>query len=372
MAKRRWSSLNIEILGAYSILEPPPLYPWNHLQNINHYFLMIHDGFQSPFRSPPPHRAMCIHVIDIHRSSKKYGITRGCMFLRARCSSTIFGWTRSHQLWPQIPKSIWQKPDSQPVAPQGVDVVERVKMEEYLQQWCVSQDQGAPKILWGYKKLLMDSTSCRSSKETLFPDHYSSDSIFFWGFMFNFQGVPTEVLTYWFLNWHSRPPRAQKAHHPKLRSAPFEWIIVVLETEKFKQLESSNLTKDNNNNNKKKKNKLKLLSHRCGPPIPDQKSSKFNHSAGFQDTFPAYRSGARVAWTAWPFQVPSGKRSTWSVFKESIGVNQIIGFRKGLLHQKWPNSKVKSGYLHGFVLRVLPEGYMYIYIIYIYCSYSVF
>ncbi len=73
MANQRWSSLNIEILGAYSILEPPPLYPWNHLQNINHYFLMIHDGFQSPFRSPPPHRAMCIHVIDHLKSMASLG-----------------------------------------------------------------------------------------------------------------------------------------------------------------------------------------------------------------------------------------------------------------------------------------------------------
>ena len=97
------------------------------------------------------------------------------------------------------------------------------------------------------------------------------------------------------------------------------------------------------------------------------KSSKFNHSAGFQDTFPAYRSGARVAWTAWPFQVPSGKRSTWSVFNQSIGVNQIIGFRKGLLH-----SKVESGYLHGFLYLGYSLKGTCIYIYYIYNIYLLY
>ena len=85
------------------------------------------------------------------------------------------------------------------MAPQGVDVVERVKMEEYLQQWCVSQYQGAPKILWGYKKVHMDTKSCQWFKGNLATKpFYSSDSMLIilrvHDHVFNFQSVPTEVL----------------------------------------------------------------------------------------------------------------------------------------------------------------------------------
>ena len=83
-----------------------------------------------------------------------------------------------------MPKSIWQKCDSQPVPPQGVDVVERVKMEEYLQHWCVSEDQHKYLQYCGaIRNYTLTPKVASCSKETLLPNQYSIQVILYysWG-----------------------------------------------------------------------------------------------------------------------------------------------------------------------------------------------
>lgn len=112
-------------------------------------------------------------------------------------------------------------------------------------------------------------------------------------------------------------------HEPK--TTPSQAPFIVLETENFKQMESSNFTAENNKNVTRSWNFWFI---RLDLPVQVRKFKIQPFSGITGHTVFPDRSGARVAWTAWPFQVPSGKRSTWFVFKEISCANQIIRFRK--------------------------------------------
>lgn len=90
-------------------------------------------------------------------------------------------------------------------------------------------------------------------------------------------------------------------------------------------MESSNFTAENNKNVTRSWNFWFI---RLDLPVQVRKFKIQPFSGITGHTVFPDRSGARVAWTAWPFQVPSGKRSTWFVFKEISCANQIIRFRK--------------------------------------------
>lgn len=181
---------------------------------------------------------------------------------------------------------------------------------------CLSRSRGPLNTIWLQKNYTWTPRVASGSKETLLPSH-SIQVILCWSFL-GFMimcSISRACLLKFSLSdfWIG----IAYPHEPKTTSsqAPF----IVLETENFKQMESSNFTEENNKNVTRSWNFWFT-----GLDLPVQvKKFKIQPFSGITGHIP--RSGARVAWTAWPFQVPSGKRSTWFVFK-IICANQIIRF----------------------------------------------